>query len=81
MHLEPHKLQTAESKLGLPLKWFQKLTMSLKKKLDQVACITDKGPMVIDGFFLPFNITSLPNNTNLKQTMHVNQPSKEAIYT
>jgi len=27
--------------------------------LDQVAFISDKGPMVIDGFFLPFKITSL----------------------
>jgi hypothetical protein len=60
VHLEAHKLQTEESKLGLPLKWFQKLTMSFKKQnLDQVACISDKGPMVIDGFFLPFKITSL----------------------
>jgi hypothetical protein len=47
--------------------------------LDQVACISDKGPMVIDGFFLPFKITSLWNKTNLKQTMHVNQPSEEAF--
>jgi len=48
--------------------------------LDQVAFISDKGPMGIVGFFLPFKITSLCNKTNLKQTMHINQPSKKAFY-